>query len=801
MKKVFTSIAALFLMFHLNMGTTMAQLPGSNQIGLIPANIPQFVDPLPHFAAGLRVDAKAGGNLIIKTVPHQQVAVSTGTVLDNGTVGVTPGAGVGNYWTYSISKDGGTTFTPPLWPAFTIEAKRGFPLNVTYRNNLQGQTYQGLNLALDQSIMWAAPSVNGNPLVDFYTGVVPISPHLHGGEIQSTSDGGPNAWFTPGYAQKGSSFQQGVDSVYHYGNTQEATTLWIHDHTMGATRLNVFAGLAGFYFLRGPDEEIDKLPGWSGDDLVKELAPVGTSGTFNQIPYLPEIELAIQDRMFDTKGQLLFPIALSPPPYHYLWVPEFFGDVMTVNGKTWPYLSVAPRKYRFHVLDGCNARFLNMWLTNLANNANGPVITQVGTDGGMLDGPINLDPATGGRLFLSPGERADIIIDFTGVTPGTVFTLMTNAAMPYPTGVTPNPLYDGRIMQFVVNGTMVSAADITVAGIDKSLLNSSLRVTPIIKLTDFAGNLNVAPVKKRQLTLNEILGPGGPLQVVVNNSVYDTIGMVMGQFGTLTEKPVEGTTELWQIINITMDAHPIHKHLVQFQLVSRQAINTAAYMMAYNTAFTGGAYMPAGGPPNPYDSLNADGAVGGNPAITPFLTGPVILPDLNERGWKDTYKNFPDQLTTWIVRFAPTDKPLNSPGDSLLYPFDPSVGPGYVWHCHIIDHEDNDMMRPYLVQRSPFRPAVGITQHNTPEGYTLGQNYPNPVKNETEIQFSIPQAGHVQLILKNLLGAEIKTLIDDNAPAGQHTVKLDARGLASGIYFYQLRAGNFTATKKMIISN
>jgi FtsP/CotA-like multicopper oxidase with cupredoxin domain len=788
-------IVGIIVLFCFN-GHSYGQLTGSSQVALDPSAVPQFVDPLPQFS-GLRVDVRAGGQLIIKTVPHQQIAVSTGTVLANGTVGpANPGIGMANFWTYSISKDG-SSWTPPMWPSFTIEAQRGNPLDITFRNELYGQTYADVGLTVDQSIMWAAPVVTGNVLTDPYTGPVPVCVHLHGGEVPSTSDGGPNAWYTPGYAIKGSSFQQGVDSISHYPNTQEAATLWYHEHTMGATRLNVYSGLAGFYFLRGTDEETDQLPGWSGDDLVKEVAPAGTSGTFNPNPYLPEIEIAIQDRMFDNNGGLFWPENPPNPWLHPFWTPEYFGNIMTVNGKTWPYLSVAPRKYRFHFLDGCNASFLNLWLKNITTGAPGPVITQIATDGGLLDSPVSFDPAQGKTLFLAPGERAEVVIDFSKVAPGSKWTLVTDARRPYPTGDLPDTMYNGRIMQFVVNGQMVSAANPANQGTDKSQVPSNLRSTPIVKLTDFAGNLNVTPSVKRELTLNESEGAGGPELILVNNSRFDSM-RGPGQFGSITEKPVEGTSELWQVVNLTMDAHPMHMHLVQFQLVSRQAFNDSLYMIAYNSGFPGFSWIAGAGPALPYNTPNADGALGGNPATSSFAYGPVMYAEPNERGWKDTFKCFPDQLTTFIVRFCPTDKPLLSAPQNLLFGFDPSKGPGYVWHCHIVDHEDNEMMRPYTVIPSPYR-HNGIPVAVNAGGYDLEQNHPNPVSGKSTIEYIIPEDQHVRLAIYNSLGSEIKILLDAPATAGSHKLIFDGSDLTDGIYIYRLEAGNYSAAKKMVV--
>ncbi len=703
-----------------------------------PASIPKFVDPLPHFAGGLRVDAKAGGNMTITAKPVTQVALSTGTTVSmgaapdgtplTGIIGTTAGAGVGNYAGYEISYNGNTYGA--MWPARTIETLQGNPLRVKYENALNGARYSDFNILADQTLMMNGYTLTPNPLTDPYTGPIPMVVHLHGGEMPSGSDGGPNAWFMPtgttGFNPFGPLYQTHQSGVSTYPNQQEATTLWYHPHDDGLTRINVYTGLAGYYFLRGTDEESAKLPGWSGDGLVQEVQAPGTSGTFNALPYLPEIEIAIQDRMFNAKGELYWPVAPTNPELHPFWTPEFVGDVMTVNGKTYPYLSVAPRKYRFRVLEGCNARFLNMWLVNAADGTPGPVINVIGGEGGLLANPVPVQ-----TLLMAPGQRYDVVIDFTGFASGTTFTLMNDANAPYPGGdpVTPET---SQIMQFVVNGVAVTA--------DNSQLPANLRpVNPLVTLTDFNGNLKpgVTAVNKRQIVLNEVSAAGGPAAVLVNNSFFDAALALPGTpplpnsntnpptlAGGPTELPVEGTTETFSIINISADAHPIHIHLLQWQLVSRQALDDVGYMTAYTGSFTG--YNPAdfpaglgypggGGSPFPYNTLNADGAIGGNPAVSPFLLGAAIPANPEEMGWKDNVIVMPGEVTTFVVRVAPTDRSINATPSELIFPFDPSQGPGYVWHCHIVDHEDMSMMRPLEILPSFIRFPQITTQ---PTGVT-----------------------------------------------------------------------------------
>ena len=225
--------------------------------------------------------------------------------------------------------------------------------------------------------------------------------------------------------------------------------------------------------------------------------------------------------------------------------------------------------------------------------------------------------------------------------------------------------------------------------------------------------------KYRMLTLVEVEGDGGPLHPILNNTLWGGIrpssntempGLVQLGPNFLSELPQVGSTERWDIINMTADAHPIHLHLVQFQLMNRQncnigsnfdtgAIDPKGYRYLYNSLFPEGKYLADYGPPLDYNKLNAAGAIGGNPDVTPFLQNAPEPPQPWEVGWKDTFKMLPGQVTRIIARWAPQDLTTSAVGAGLnKYAFDPTSGPGYVWHCHIVDHEDNEMMRPYKVQ-------------------------------------------------------------------------------------------------------
>ncbi len=759
----------------------------------LPGNmIQKYVDPLPHFA-GARVD---GTNPLTVSMHEFQQPVLPSTF-------VYPAQFTGTYvWGYKVGS------APALYPGFTIEAQRGTATAITYSNELPTAPFLQNYLIYDQTLHWANPdnlSMDDPARMNPFFGPPPTVVHLHGGEVPSEYDGGPDQWFTPdgihGPGYRTASPVASYAAEYVYPNTQEATTLWFHDHTLGATRLNVYAGLAAFYFLRDWAKVRNDLPGGPNDVEVQEPLPGG--GTKS---YKPEIEIVIQDRMFDTNGQWFFP-HIGDNPEHPFWIPEFLGDAIVVNGKTWPYLDVEPRRYRFRLLNGSNARFYNMWIENRVTATAGPIIWQIGTDGGMLDLPVPLT-----NLLIAPGERADIIIDFSGFA-GQTLTIRNNARAPFPKGGTADPQTVGQIMQFRV-GMAISDPSGADPSYDPATYGSLRTNNPIIWFN------TAAPDVTRQLTLNEVMGLFGPLEALVNNSKWAGKrpdgtplpgGYPDGQGNILTELPLVGSTEVWEVINLTGDAHPIHLHLVQFQLISRQKFNVNKYMKVYDAAFPTGVYIPDYGPPLDYFTANADGALGGNPAIGRYLQG--IRPmNPNESGWKDTIIMYPGEVTRIAVRFAPQDLMTTVSGTNY-FDFDPTSGPGYVWHCHIIDHEDNEMMRPYNLFTTP--PIVPVLPQNTgpaevasleliPAKFVLEQNYPNPFNPTTQINFQLPEASVVHLTIYNTLGQEVRTLVNSNFEEGVHSVSWDATDnfgnrVTSGVYIYRIEAGNFMQHKKMVL--
>ena len=355
------------------------------------------------------------------------------------------------------------------------------------------------------------------------------------------------------------------------------------------------------------------------------------------------------------------------------------------------------------MINGSNARTYEMLLDGSDGRA-APAMWQIGTDGGYLDHPVRIE-----RLLLMPGERADLIIDFAGFA-GRTLTLRNVARAPYPNGEPPDERTVGRILQFRVQDGAVRDSSFNPA------TGGALRSTPLVRLVNHAKGTLAAGVtvrKIRLLTLNEVLSADGmPLKLLLNNTDWDgksSSGSGRADFTRVSHKGMdeylsevsnEGDTELWEIVNLTADAHPIHTHLTQVQLMNRQEFDLDEYQRVYEAAFAGGNFEPASGPPLHYTTGNRR-AVGGNPDIGPYLKGPVKPPRPNEAGWKDTVVTYPREVMRMVVRFAPTSKAVDAP--DLWYPFSPEdeEGRSYVWHCHIIDHEDNEMMRPVIVRAKP----------------------------------------------------------------------------------------------------
>jgi FtsP/CotA-like multicopper oxidase with cupredoxin domain len=698
-----TAIAAAGLSVPWKLSVARAQV-GTPQIPLPGSAIPQFVDPLPELAEMGAIVADAN-EIKLTMSEFQAETLPTGTFAP----GVKPLTWVWGY--LPVGQASRTTHIGPI-----VIATRGQPTQFRFINNLgnaEATQVLAYKNSTDQTLAWADPtggesnicatSAAGTPgmppsvtCAENYTGPIPACVHIHGGEVPAWLDGGPDAWYTSDGNYKGHAFYThpgvsaaGNEAVYRYPNSQEAAPVWFHDHTLGATRLNVYAGLAGAQPIIDPANDPANLP-----DLVP---------------------LVIQDRMFDTNGQLYFPagVPFIPNPDHPYWVPEFLGDVICVNGKVWPFKTVEPKRYRFLFINGSNARTYEMFIA--ASTGGNLPMYQIGTDGGYLDQPALIN-----RLVMMPGERATVIVDFGGLPVGATAIIRNVAKSPYPQGAAVNGRTTGRILQFRV--AALTAPDMSYDPATMAPLRAPGK--KVVRLADPATGKPAPGVvihKKRQLTLNEVMGmptnvggiayPGGPLEVLVNNTKYMGIdkGIARPDFTPITiggittfysELPVEGETEVWEIINLTADAHPMHTHLTQVQILNRQAFDVGKYLAAYALAY-GGVVKDGSGPPLDYNALNGDAALGGNPAVTPFLKGKAAPPPPNEAGWKDTVRSMPGEVTRILVRFAPTDLPASTPKEEAYYPFDPNHGHGYVWHCHIVDHEDNEMMRPISVQSNP----------------------------------------------------------------------------------------------------
>ncbi|MFD1569189.1 multicopper oxidase family protein [Halorubrum laminariae] len=495
------------------------------------------------------------------------------------------------------------------YPGPTIEAEQGEPIYVRWQNHLP-----------DEHLLPEDPTIHGD-IIPYDEPGARVVPHLHGGNVEHESDGKPQAWFTRNFERTGPDFKK---KDYYYVNDQPPATLWYHDHSLGITRLNVYAGLAGFYLLRNDHERELNLP--TGDN---------------------EIPLVFQDRSFNEDGSLYYPTDVPdtrdgddsrPEPSI---VPQFYGDVSTVNGKAWPRLSVDPEQYRFRLLNGANSRYYNLKLLEYDEKSgetgdSGPPFVQIGNDGGLLSEPVK----TAGRLELGSSQRADVVVDFSEYA-GETLLLHNDAPAKY-RGTSGIEADDAEPLPEIMLVDVVAGE----ADRQSDRLPDELTRVPDIPM----GSVDT----ERYLTLARQSDEyGRPLYALGTSN--EQMGYELTD--PVTETPTLGDTEIWSLANFTGMSHPIHLHLVHFQVLGRQSAAE---------------YDPS------EDEIDLD-----------VLDGPESY----ELGWNDVVTVDPGNVVHVIVHFGEFEGLFSDQtGD-------------YMWHCHMIEHEDHDMMRPFNVL-----PADGETE-------------------------------------------------------------------------------------------
>ncbi|KAL9229270.1 hypothetical protein vseg_004755 [Gypsophila vaccaria] len=488
----------------------------------------------------------------------------------------------------------GTSKSHATIPGPTIEALHGIDTYIKWENHLPSKHI----LPWDPTIPTAVPPNDKG---------IPTVVHLHGGIDEPQSDGHGHSWFTRGYAQKGPFWTK---RTYHYHNSQQPGTMWYHDHAMGLTRINLLAGLIGAYVVRDPKvEEPLGLP--SGPDFDRTLV--------------------ICDRDFYKNGSIFMNHTGNNPGIHPQWQPEYFGDVIVVNGKAWPYMVVQRRKYRFRIINTSNARFFRLRLTN------GMPFIHIGSDSAYLERPV-----TSRHTLLAPSEIVDIVIDFSRSNTRSVI-LANSAAYPFPSGDEVNEA-NSKVMKFIIQDTQIS---------DPSRIPSTLIKYP-------SPNLSISS-RTRYIAMFEYTSSiDEPTHLYINGHSFDD---------PVTETPKVGTSEVWYVINLTDDNHPLHIHLGLF--VALEQVELVDFdkfkqcMVKQNDAV----------------KCNIDRHAQGKKKR---VAG-------HEKGWKNVFKMKPGYVTKIFVRFSYIHT-------NASYPFDATAKPGYVYHCHILDHEDNVMMRPLQLQ-------------------------------------------------------------------------------------------------------
>lgn len=518
-------------------------------------------------------------------------------------------------WGYRAD-DGEPASAPSTYLGPTLVAQRGMPVDVTYRNDLPSMPLFPVDPALVPPGLATSRS----------------NAHLHGGRISPAADGNPFHAYAGGLSQE---VVPGSSQTKHYPNDQGGALLWYHDHALGITRTNVYAGLAGGYLLTEPDPQFDAANVPTAFDLSGVQDPYHPGG------FIPlHVPLVMQDKTLDARGRLVYPAA---------WEPEFFGDNCLVNGKAFPFLEVQPRTYRFTFLNGSQSRFYN-----LVFNKAVPV-TQIGVDLGLLHAARGIR-----NILIGPAERADVIVDFSGLRLGSKVVLMDTVLPPGVVSPT-RPL--GDCMLFRVAGPVLTEPD-PFAG--PPALPGWTGDSP----TPRPGT----PATVSKVTLEEVTGRGGkPVMAVVNGTPFmkrDSAGMMTADPSEpyTTEVVGNGKTVEWLYLNLTADSHPFHTHLAHAEVMGRQRFDAVAYAEALAEA-----REDASGPLDPKDY----------PDIAPFVLGPEVAAPATEKGPKDTVLVHPGEITRVRLRY---DLPTGTAPPAR-----------YVYHCHILEHEENEMMRPLLV--------------------------------------------------------------------------------------------------------
>lgn len=609
---------------------------------------------------------------------------------------MTPSWGYGNGELEGAFANG--TGLPVTYPGRTFVVRRDTPIHVNWRNQLiDGNLPLPHLVGIDQSITMQneqiLASVDSETHQVVYSGPeilgVPISIHHHGGDNNAEFDGGPDQWTTPRREQVGPGIvgpgeahanSDDFGLAYTYSNTQEAAMTWYHDHAEGVTRINAYAGLAGIYIIRDANE--DAL-------IARGKIPSG--------PY--EVPIVLQDKCFTAAGHLAYagdpadypaPDLNLPSPTHH---PEQFGDIVLVNGVAWPALDVEPREYRLRFLNASDSRVYVMKFGYDGTNRGGTFknylpVMKIMSDLGFLDTAVEMPRDT---VTLAPGERMDLVVDFSQVTAvrGVRSAILTNSgATPFPFGAptVPNGMGAGTVMQFNVRLPIDSAtAALGLSPLSRTRvtrLKTNLVLRGLDAKTPRLPTVRRLPagIKTRRILLAEgadqfgrimpLLGsfqlPGDPPYAhYAGETNLGTLGFTQ----LPSETPAAGSTEVWEFWNNTVDAHPIHMHLVRFRILEREPFGPSA----------GAPVDPETGAPAMSEVKPMIDGWTGERLIPEWvqLSGRPLRAPVDEQGWKDTVLCYPGEVARVLVSF-------DRPGK-------------YVYHCHILAHEEHDMMRWYEV--------------------------------------------------------------------------------------------------------